>query len=132
MWRTQRRYNPVTGGSYAWLVRSTAFINYFYVYCVDGDFGPFFIKFSTYFPFTAKLWVLWRGLHKRHYAYWRIMTAWCGSLRSAGRLVVLARDNQSPLRNASSASGGRYRPGVVCGGAVRASARSLIDMSACT
>ncbi|MGB8384056.1 MAG: hypothetical protein WCG47_22895, partial [Dermatophilaceae bacterium] len=52
---TQRRYNRATGGSYAWLVRSTAFINFFYVYCVDADFGPFFIKFSTYFPFTAKL-----------------------------------------------------------------------------
>jgi hypothetical protein len=55
VWRTQRRHNPVTGGSYAWLVRSTAFINFFYFYCVDADFGPFFIKFSTYFPFTAKL-----------------------------------------------------------------------------
>jgi hypothetical protein len=55
VWRTQRRYNPATGGSYAWLVRATAFINFFYFYCVDADFGPFFIKFSTYFPFTAKL-----------------------------------------------------------------------------
>src|SRR3954452_17505738 len=55
VWRTQRRHNPVTGASYAWLVRSTAFINFFYFYCVDADFGPFFIKFSTYFPFTAKL-----------------------------------------------------------------------------
>ena len=55
MWRTQRRYNPATGGSYAWLVRSTAFINFFYFYCVDADFGPFFLKFSTYFPYTAKL-----------------------------------------------------------------------------
>jgi len=55
VWRTQRRYNPATGGSYAWLVRSTAFINFFYFYCVDEDFGPFFVKFSTYFPFTAKL-----------------------------------------------------------------------------
>ena len=44
-----------TGEPYAWLVRSTAFINYFYFYCVDDDFGPFFIKFSTYFPYTAKL-----------------------------------------------------------------------------
>ena len=44
-----------TGGSYAWLVRSTAFINFFYFYCVDADFGPFFLKFSTYFPYTAKL-----------------------------------------------------------------------------
>ena len=23
--------------------------------CVDEDFGPFFIKFGTYFPYTAKL-----------------------------------------------------------------------------
>jgi hypothetical protein len=29
VWRTQRRYNPA-GEPYAWLVRSTAFINYFY------------------------------------------------------------------------------------------------------
>src|SRR5690349_2060716 len=55
VWHTQRRYNPVTGGSYAWLVRSTAFINFFYFYCVDADFGPFFLKFGTYFPYTAKL-----------------------------------------------------------------------------
>lgn len=55
VWRTQRRHNPVTGGSYAWLVRSSAFINFFYFYCVDADFGPFFVKFSTYFPDTAKL-----------------------------------------------------------------------------
>jgi hypothetical protein len=55
VWRTQRRHNPATGGSYAWLVRATAFINFFYFYCVDADFGPFFIKFSTYFPFTAKI-----------------------------------------------------------------------------
>jgi len=55
VWRTQRRHNPATGGSYAWLLRATAFINFFYFYCVDADFGPFFVKFSTYFPFTAKL-----------------------------------------------------------------------------
>ena len=54
VWRTQRRYNDA-GEPYAWLVRSTAFINYFYFYCVDDDFGPFFIKFGTYFPYTAKL-----------------------------------------------------------------------------
>ena len=55
VWHTQRRYNRSTGGSYAWLVRSSAFINFFYFYCVDADFGPFFLKFSTYFPYTAKL-----------------------------------------------------------------------------
>jgi len=25
---------------------------------VDADFGPFFLKFSTYFPYTAKLCIL--------------------------------------------------------------------------
>ena len=30
-------------------------VNQFYVYCVDRDFRPFFLKFSTYFPYNAKL-----------------------------------------------------------------------------
>ena len=44
-----------TGQSYPWIVRSTAMVNHYYVYGVDRDFGPFFIKFCTYFPFNAKL-----------------------------------------------------------------------------
>jgi len=54
VWRTQRRYHA-DGSSCAWLVRASAFINFFCFYCVDADFGPFFLKFSTCFPFTAKL-----------------------------------------------------------------------------
>src|SRR2546430_2127625 len=54
VWRTQRRYHA-DGSSYAWLVKASALVNYFYFYCVDADFGPFFIKFCTYFPYTAKL-----------------------------------------------------------------------------
>lgn len=55
VFRTERRRNPKTGGTYPWLVRSTAMVNHFYIYCVDRDFGPFFLKFSTYFPYNAKL-----------------------------------------------------------------------------
>jgi hypothetical protein len=55
VFRTERRRNEQTGGTYPWLVRSTAMVNHFYVYCVDRDFGPFFLKFSTYFPYNAKL-----------------------------------------------------------------------------
>jgi len=55
VFRTERRRNGETGVSYPWLVRSTAMVNHFYVYCVDRDFGPFFLKFCTYFPYTAKL-----------------------------------------------------------------------------
>jgi hypothetical protein len=50
-----RRRNPVTGAAYAWLVHTSAMVNHFYVYCFDDDFGPFFLKFCSYFPFTAKL-----------------------------------------------------------------------------
>ena len=55
VFRTERRRNAQTGQSYAWIVRSTAMVNHFYFYCVDGDFGPFFLKFCTYFPYNAKL-----------------------------------------------------------------------------
>ena len=30
-------------------------VNQFYVYGMDEDFGPFFLKFSSYFPYNAKL-----------------------------------------------------------------------------
>ena len=30
-------------------------VNHFYVYAVDADFGPFFVKFCSYFPYNAKL-----------------------------------------------------------------------------
>src|SRR6202140_376038 len=55
VFRTERRRNEKTGGTYPWLVRSTAMVNHFYVYIVDRDFGPFFLKFCTYFPYNAKL-----------------------------------------------------------------------------
>ncbi|MGH3904945.1 MAG: hypothetical protein ACRDTE_12250, partial [Pseudonocardiaceae bacterium] len=55
VFRTEKRRNPHTGASYPWIVRSTGVINQFYFYCVDADFGPFFLKFSSYFPCTAKL-----------------------------------------------------------------------------
>jgi len=55
VFRTQKRRNPVTGTGYLWLTRATVQVNYFYFYCVDSDFGPFFIKFCTYFPYNARL-----------------------------------------------------------------------------
>src|SRR5438132_11916862 len=53
--RTEKRRNPQTGRSYPWLVKSTALVNQYYVYAVDRDFGPFFLKFCSYFPYNAKL-----------------------------------------------------------------------------
>src|SRR5579871_3126139 len=53
--RTQRRRSRRTGGTYPWIVESTAMVNHYYFYCVDEDFGPFFLKFCSYFPYNAKL-----------------------------------------------------------------------------
>jgi len=54
VWSTRKRRRP-NGSTYAWLVKTTAMVNHFYFYCVDADFGPFFLKFCSYFPFTARL-----------------------------------------------------------------------------
>ena len=55
VFRTEKRRNPDTGQTYPWIVRSTAMVNHYYFYGRDADFGPFFIKFCTYFPYNAKL-----------------------------------------------------------------------------
>jgi hypothetical protein len=55
VFRTERRRNPRTGRPYPWIVRRSAMVNNYYVYAVDRDFGPFFLKFCSYFPFNAKL-----------------------------------------------------------------------------
>ena len=55
VFRTEKRRDPATGQTYPWTVKSTAMVNHFYVYFVDQDFGPCFLKFCTYFPYNAKL-----------------------------------------------------------------------------
>src|SRR5215831_91575 len=55
VFRTEKRTNPRTGQKYPWIVKSTAMVNHFYFYGIDDDFGPFFLKFCTYFPYNAKL-----------------------------------------------------------------------------
>jgi len=52
--RTIRRQCP-GGGTIPAIDYTTAMVNFYYFYCVDEDFGPFFIKFCSYFPYPAKL-----------------------------------------------------------------------------
>src|SRR6266699_302577 len=52
--RTQKRRNPETGATYPWLYRTQVMVNQYYFYILDEGFGPFFIKFSSYFPYNAK------------------------------------------------------------------------------
>jgi len=55
VFRTERRRSPDGQSTYPWIVRSTGMINHFYWYIFDEDFGPFFLKFGTYFPYNAKV-----------------------------------------------------------------------------
>lgn len=66
--RTQRRHNPNTGASYADLYKSTAVVNHYYFYCVDDDFGPFFLKLCSYFPYNGKLLINGHEYAKRQLA----------------------------------------------------------------
>ena len=54
LFRTEKRRHA-DGMAYPWIVRSTGVVNHFYVYAVDADFGPFFLKFCSYFPYNARL-----------------------------------------------------------------------------
>ncbi|QSE78215.1 hypothetical protein [Rhodococcus koreensis] len=54
LFRTEKR-RDADGKSYPWIVKSTGVVNHYYFYCVDADFGPFFLKFCSYFPYNAKL-----------------------------------------------------------------------------
>ena len=43
------------GGNIPWITYARQPVNHYYFYCYDRDFGPFFLKFCSYFPYPAKL-----------------------------------------------------------------------------
>ena len=53
--RVMKKVSERTGTTFPWLYRSTVMCNQYYFYLVDEDFGPLFIKFSSYFPYTARI-----------------------------------------------------------------------------
>ncbi|MCZ6830645.1 MAG: hypothetical protein O7F73_13850 [Gammaproteobacteria bacterium] len=73
--RMEKKHNAETGTAYPWLSRSSVMCNQYYFYLVDADFGPLFIKFSSYFfPYTARICLngheyLKRQLDQRGIAY---------------------------------------------------------------
>ncbi len=70
VFRTEKRRRP-DGSRYPWIIRSTTPVNHYYIYLVDRDFGPLFIKFCSYFPYATKVCLnghewLKRQLTQRH------------------------------------------------------------------
>jgi len=53
--RMIKKRSAHTGQPYPWFSRGTVMCNHYYFYLVDEDFGPLFIKFCSYFPYTARV-----------------------------------------------------------------------------
>lgn len=54
LFRTEKRHGA-DGVPCPWIVKTTGLVNHFYVYGVDAGFGPFFLRFCSYFPCNAGL-----------------------------------------------------------------------------
>ena len=81
------------GGTIPWINYSSANVNFYYFYCLDEDFGPFFIKFCSYFPYTAKLCIngheyLKCQLQRRGIEYEALDNgiSWCEDVSAAQRI----------------------------------------------
>lgn len=90
--RTTRKHLQ-SGGTIPWIMYSTAMVNVYYFYCRDRDFGPFFLKFCSYFPYSAKLCLngheyLKCQLAQRHIAYQAMDNGLlsCADLQAAQRI----------------------------------------------
>jgi hypothetical protein len=57
VWRTRQRRDVVTGKRYPWLCQEQAMVNHWYFYGFDADFGPFYVKFCGYFPYTGQIYL---------------------------------------------------------------------------
>ncbi len=51
--KQRKKFHKAEGAVFTSPALSTAMVNHFYLYCVDRDFGPFFLKFSTDFLYKA-------------------------------------------------------------------------------
>jgi hypothetical protein len=72
---TEKR-RSADGRACPWIVRPTSVVNQFFAHCVDEDFGAFFLKFSSCFPYGARLLV-----NGHHYAQAQAAKAGSGSPR---------------------------------------------------
>ncbi len=66
--RVIKKISEHTGQPYPWLTRGSVMCNHYYFYLVDEDFGPFFIKFASYFPYTARVCINGHEYAKRQLA----------------------------------------------------------------
>ena len=127
IWRTRQRTDKVTGRPYPWLCQEQAMVNHWYFYGFDADFGPFYIKFCGYFPFTGQIvrirkcceralrWPAWRSSSAAPVMALRVRVSYpggggCAQVRRSSGLAFQGRNRSSafplsgfpPLRPHSS------------------------------
>ncbi len=78
-------------------------VNHFYFYGVDRDFGPFFLKFCTYFPYNAKLCINGHEYVKRQ------LSPGGDRLRGPGQRHPLVRGPRAPAGHLRRPLGGEDR-----------------------
>jgi len=66
--RVTKKFSERTGKPFPWLSRGTVLCNHYYFYLVDEDFGPLFMKFASYFPYTARVCINGHEYAKRQLA----------------------------------------------------------------
>ena len=66
--RVSKKFSERTGMPFPWLSRGTVLCNHYYFYLMDEDFGPLFIKFASYFPYTARVCINGHEYAKRQLA----------------------------------------------------------------
>jgi hypothetical protein len=110
VFRTEKRTNA-QGVKYPWIIRSTAMVNHYYVYVLDKDFGPLFLKFCSYFPYPAKLCLnghewLKRQLTQRQVPFEPLDNGICST-------AAPARGVPHPFAPAHRAAGYRYQLSIL-------------------
>jgi hypothetical protein len=68
------KMTDANGYKYPWITHGSAMVNHYYFYILDRDFGPLFIKFCSYFPYSLKVCLnghewLKRQLSRRGFSY---------------------------------------------------------------
>lgn len=66
--RVNKKFSIHTGQAFPWLTPGVVLCNHYYFYAVDENFGPFFIKFASYFPYTARICINGHEYAKRQLA----------------------------------------------------------------
>jgi hypothetical protein len=73
VWEARKRDTGPSTPPQFWFAKAERRVTCYYFYVWDERWGPGFVKICAYFPYPVKVWLLWRFLHKSHYAAARIM-----------------------------------------------------------